>query len=447
MDFHLRNQHKPAVIKRHVAGLFWLQHLPFAIFQFSAGWLPWCSQTVWDGLKLQPQPMNWQVWSTNRWLWQCEAERCTASAGWSNASDFHRQGHRQSVCLLVANNLYSLCFFDPAVFRGVSQNLGQQKGFLKLWDGEQCRISEAGPTAFPLKHNWTFGWQIRKPWRIHWMVKCLGRERFQKKTGTRWWTVRVEVRILFDPAIFLDSSKGQLFHYCGDWEFLGGNVEMEESYAEFLPFSSIFCNIFCIFCSICICSIGFSVCCIARIQDSRAAFVQELRRVLGPVMKNGPKESLQKRLQKCRKNGETQVHRGSASHWPFVTICNWYPTEWNLWPVWSWCPRCLAVCTVYRNPTALVPSEQKVINFERHLLGPWRQAMLDEQEALFERPRFSRKMVEARPPGSVAGRSKLHKLMEQEGLEIFYQGHLGSCSLRKNQNMSIFSLSQSPKTI
>lgn len=70
-----------------------------------------------------------------------------------------------------------------------------------------------------------------------------------------------QVRILFDPAIFLDSSKGQLFHYCGDWEFLGGNVEME---------------------------------------DSRAAFVQELRRILGPVMKNGPKEALQKRLQKCR---------------------------------------------------------------------------------------------------------------------------------------------------
>jgi len=43
-----------------------------------------------------------------------------------------------------------------------------------------------------------------------------------------WNRPGAKVRILFDPAIFLDSSKGQLFHYCGDWEFLGGNVEMEE---------------------------------------------------------------------------------------------------------------------------------------------------------------------------------------------------------------------------
>ena len=36
-----------------------------------------------------------------------------------------------------------------------------------------------------------------------------------------------QVRILFDPELFL-TDKGRLFHYCGDWEFLGGDEEMKE---------------------------------------------------------------------------------------------------------------------------------------------------------------------------------------------------------------------------
>lgn len=46
------------------------------------------------------------------------------------------------------------------------------------------------------------------------------------------------------------------------------------------------------------------------LKDSRAAFVQELRRILGPVMKNGPKEALQKRLQKCRQRREDRGCEG-----------------------------------------------------------------------------------------------------------------------------------------
>lgn len=68
-----------------------------------------------------------------------------------------------------------------------------------------------------------------------------------------------QVRILFDPELFL-TDKGRLFHYCGDWEFLGGDEEM---------------------------------------KDSRAAFVAEIRRVLAPVRKI-PVHELQSRLRSAR---------------------------------------------------------------------------------------------------------------------------------------------------
>merc|ERR1712232_1484974 len=42
-----------------------------------------------------------------------------------------------------------------------------------------------------------------------------------------------QVRILFDPAVFVDPSRGRLFHYCGDWQFLGGDPDMEGSRAGF----------------------------------------------------------------------------------------------------------------------------------------------------------------------------------------------------------------------
>ncbi|CAJ1461549.1 unnamed protein product [Effrenium voratum] len=53
-------------------------------------------------------------------------------------------------------------------------------------------------------------------------------------TALRPWLARPEpekpldgqVRILFDPEIFLDG-RGKLFHYCAAWEYLGGSEEMK----------------------------------------------------------------------------------------------------------------------------------------------------------------------------------------------------------------------------
>lgn len=56
-----------------------------------------------------------------------------------------------------------------------------------------------------------------------------------------------QVRILFNPEVFIDPNRARLYHYCGDWEFLGGSPDME---------------------------------------GSRAAFVLELRKILQPVLKN-----------------------------------------------------------------------------------------------------------------------------------------------------------------
>lgn len=65
-----------------------------------------------------------------------------------------------------------------------------------------------------------------------------------------------QVRILFDPELFL-SGNGHLFHYCGDWQFLGGNEEM---------------------------------------KDSRAACVAKIRRVLEPILRTVPVQEIQRRL-------------------------------------------------------------------------------------------------------------------------------------------------------
>lgn len=67
-----------------------------------------------------------------------------------------------------------------------------------------------------------------------------------------------QVRILFHPELFLDGRKGRLFHYSGDWEFFGGDVDME---------------------------------------GSRAAFVQELRKVMQPLLHKGNAALIRERLE------------------------------------------------------------------------------------------------------------------------------------------------------
>eukprot|EP00931_Biecheleriopsis_adriatica_P086193 TRINITY_DN60905_c0_g1_i1.p1 TRINITY_DN60905_c0_g1~~TRINITY_DN60905_c0_g1_i1.p1 ORF type:complete len:542 (-),score=112.58 TRINITY_DN60905_c0_g1_i1:68-1651(-) len=75
-----------------------------------------------------------------------------------------------------------------------------------------------------------------------------------------------QVRILMRPEVFLDASRGRIFHYAGDWEFHGGSPDME---------------------------------------GSRAAFVQQLRKILQPLLSavSTPAE-LRKRL-----TGETDAER------------------------------------------------------------------------------------------------------------------------------------------
>jgi hypothetical protein len=76
-----------------------------------------------------------------------------------------------------------------------------------------------------------------------------------------------QVRILVYPDIFLDHSRGRIFHYCGDWEFLGGSPDME---------------------------------------GSRAAFVVALRDILRPVLSTVSPEDMRKKL-----TGETDKQRAS----------------------------------------------------------------------------------------------------------------------------------------
>jgi hypothetical protein len=40
--------------------------------------------------------------------------------------------------------------------------------------------------------------------------------------------------MLMAPEIFLDESRGRIYHYCGDWEYLGGSPDMEGSRAAFV---------------------------------------------------------------------------------------------------------------------------------------------------------------------------------------------------------------------
>jgi len=74
-----------------------------------------------------------------------------------------------------------------------------------------------------------------------------------------------QVRILFNPEVFVDTSKTRLFHYCGDWEFLGGDANM---------------------------------------TDSRAAFVLEMRRVLAPVLRRKDTRFLLNRLKHGTGDGD-----------------------------------------------------------------------------------------------------------------------------------------------
>lgn len=39
---------------------------------------------------------------------------------------------------------------------------------------------------------------------------------------------------MLNPEIFINPERGQIFHYCGDWQFLGGSPDMEGSRAGFV---------------------------------------------------------------------------------------------------------------------------------------------------------------------------------------------------------------------
>lgn len=43
-----------------------------------------------------------------------------------------------------------------------------------------------------------------------------------------------QVRMLLYPEVFLNEARGQIFHYCGDWQYLGGSPDMEGSRAAFV---------------------------------------------------------------------------------------------------------------------------------------------------------------------------------------------------------------------
>jgi len=43
-----------------------------------------------------------------------------------------------------------------------------------------------------------------------------------------------QLRLLFRPEVFTDPARGRIYHYSGDWRFLGGSREMEGSRAAFV---------------------------------------------------------------------------------------------------------------------------------------------------------------------------------------------------------------------
>jgi len=43
-----------------------------------------------------------------------------------------------------------------------------------------------------------------------------------------------QARLLMFPEVFLDAKKTQMYHYCGNWEFLGGDTTMDGSRAKFV---------------------------------------------------------------------------------------------------------------------------------------------------------------------------------------------------------------------
>lgn len=80
-----------------------------------------------------------------------------------------------------------------------------------------------------------------------------------------------QVRILMPPEVFLDTARARIFHYAGDWEFHGGSPDME---------------------------------------GSRAAFVQELRKILQPILSEVSPADMRWRLTGERQ-GQTTTRRNS----------------------------------------------------------------------------------------------------------------------------------------
>merc|ERR1719198_1742548 len=82
-------------------------------------------------------------------------------------------------------------------------------------------------------------------------------------------------RILLDPRIFFDPTRGRIYHYCGDWEFYGGSPDME---------------------------------------GSRAAFVLELRRVLSRILRPEDASKIRSRLEEPKDSCKQQQQVARELH-------------------------------------------------------------------------------------------------------------------------------------
>lgn len=84
-----------------------------------------------------------------------------------------------------------------------------------------------------------------------------------------------QVRILMRPEVFLDNARARIFHYAGDWEFHGGSPDME---------------------------------------GSRAAFIQELRKILQPILSDVSPADMRRRLTGEREGQTTTKRNGQGGY-------------------------------------------------------------------------------------------------------------------------------------
>jgi len=166
---------------------------------------------------------------------------------------------RSTTCQLVDELVVAaLCYGLPCSGYGTGCQKGRNMGRL---GGQMLQIfvarTEVDRIAY---HSRPMGVPVRETRSVReWLASPWSQKRC--KEGQ---LVDGQVRILFRPEVFIDPKRGRLFHYCSDWEFLGGDPDME---------------------------------------GSRAAFVVELRKLLAPVLRSQDASSVKERL--CSPEGST----------------------------------------------------------------------------------------------------------------------------------------------